>query len=80
MVTSITLSAANANRLWVTFGGYNAPSVFVSTNFPGNWSAIGGIAGGILPGAVDDIIEEWRGEQRTRCTGTSTVRSRVPQS
>ena len=51
MVTSITFSAANPNTLWVTFGGYNAPNIWKSTNLGGGWSPINGSGTTALPAA-----------------------------
>ena len=51
MVTSITFSAANANTLWVTFGGYTSPNIWKSTNLGGTWSPIDGSGTTALPAA-----------------------------
>ena len=51
MVTSITFSAARANTLWVTFGGYNAQNIWESTDLGGGWSPISGVGMTALPPA-----------------------------
>lgn len=49
MVTSLTFSAASANTLWVTFGGYDAHNVWESTDRGGGWSPVGGVGATALP-------------------------------
>jgi hypothetical protein len=51
MVTSLTFSAASANTLWVTFGGYNAQNIWESTDLGGGWWPISGIGMTALPSA-----------------------------
>ncbi len=51
MVTSIAFSAASANTLWVTFGGYDAQNIWESTDLGGGWSPISGIGMTALPPA-----------------------------
>jgi hypothetical protein len=51
MVTSITFSAASANTLWVTFGGYTSQNIWKSTNLGGGWSPISGSGMTALPDA-----------------------------
>ena len=51
MVTSITFSAARANTLWVTFGGYDAQNIWESTDLGGGWWPLSGIGVTALPSA-----------------------------